>query len=337
MNLAVVGGGVIGLTCALRAADEGWRVTVFDAGASSRASDVAAGMLGSLGEGIPGEEAQLELSAASVRAWPSLLDRLGDPDIVAARDSLFVGFTAADMKYLHQLARFVWSADVAVASRLSEVSATQVRASEPMLSGRSQGGYLARGEMAVDNRRLLRGLRDALADIGAEFVDEPVTDLADVRADQTLLAAGLDSSKLWPGVQIYEAKGEIIRLRRNRWSVAPPRHVIRGRIDNRNVYLVPRIDGVVVGATQYEPLEPDNRIPQVGGVADLLVDACEIMPGLRTYDLAEVGAGLRPMTADGLPVIERVDERVIAAVGHGRNGILLAPYTADRVAELLTA
>ncbi|GAB17634.1 thiamine biosynthesis oxidoreductase ThiO [Gordonia effusa NBRC 100432] len=337
MNLAVVGGGVIGLTCALRAADAGWRVTVFDAGVSRRASDVAAGMLGSLGEGHPGEEALLELSAASVRLWPELLRRLDDPDIVAARDSLFVAFTAADMKYLHQLARFVWSSDDEVASRLTEVSATQVRAKEPMLSGRLQGGYQARGEMAVDNRRLLSALRRALADVGVEFIDARVTDLADVRADRILLAAGVDAARLWPGLRIYEAKGEVLRLGRTRWSVAPPRHVIRGRIDNRNVYLVPRGDGVVVGATQYESADPDDRTPQVGGVADLLSDACEIMPGLRTYDLTEVGAGLRPMTDDGVPVVERVDDRVVVAAGHGRNGILLAPHTADRVAELLTS
>ncbi|WP_246284790.1 glycine oxidase ThiO [Gordonia asplenii] len=335
MHLAVIGGGVIGLTCALRAADAGWRVTVFDAGSSRRASDVAAGMLGSLGEGHPGEERLLELSSASVRAWPALIDRLGDPDVVVARDSLFVAVTAADAKYLQQLARFVWSADEAVAASLTEVSAAQIRSAESMLSGRLQGGFLARGEMAVDNRRLIGALRAASDAAGVVIVGAEVRDLAQVDADQILLSAGLDSSALWPGLPMYGAKGEILRLRRTRWSVAAPSHVIRGRIDNRNVYLVPRVDGVVVGATQYEALEPDDRIPQVAGVLDLLADACEIMPGLRTYELSEVGAGLRPATADGLPIIERVDDRVVVATGHGRNGILLAAYTAERVVELL--
>ena len=337
MHLAVVGGGVIGLTCALSALDAGWRVTVFDAGPQRRASEVAAGMLGSLGEGHPGEEKLLELSSASVRIWPGLIERLADPGVVVSHDSLFVAFTAADAKYLNQLARFVWSADDAVASSLTEVSAAQVRATESMLSGRLQGGFLARGEMAVDNRRLITALRTAVTAAGGDVVDRSVADLADLTADRVLLAAGLDSARLWPGLQMYGAKGEIMRLRRTRWSVAPPTHVVRGRIDNRNVYLVPRDDGVVVGATQYEASDPDDRTPQVGGVVDLLADACEIMPGLRTYDLAEAAAGLRPATADGLPIIERVDDRVLVATGHGRTGILLAPYTARRVVELLTS
>lgn len=336
-HLAVVGGGVVGLTCALAALDAGWRVTVFDGGPQRRASDVAAGMLGSLGEGHPGEDALLELSVESARLWPPLLDRLADPGVLVAADSLFVALSGADAEYLRQLARFVWSADAAVASRLTELSSAQVRAAAPMLSSRTAGGYLAAGERAVDNRRLSTTLRGVLETGGAELVPTRVGDLAQIGADQIVLAAGLDSTALWPDLRMYGAKGEVLRLRRTSWSVGGPAQVVRGRIDGRNVYLVPRADGVVVGATQYEAMDVDDRTPQVGGVADLLADACEIMPALRTYELVEVGAGLRPMTVDGLPIIERVDDRVVVATGHGRNGILLAPLTARRVVELLAA
>lgn len=337
MHLAVVGGGVVGLTCALAAIDAGWNVTVYDAGSQRRASDVAAGMLGSLGEGHPGEEALLDMSVESARLWPSLLKRLADPGILVADDSLFVAFSGADAEYLRRLARFVWSTDAEVASRLTELTAAQVRTAAPMLSSRAVGGYLAHGERAVDNRRLLSSLRESLDAAGAEFAATRVLDLADVQADQIVLAAGLDSTALWPGLRMYGAKGEVLRLRRTTWSVAGPGQVVRARIADRNVYLVPRSDGVVVGATQYEAVDLDDRMPQVGGVADLLGDACEVMPALRTYELVEVGAGLRPVTSDGLPVIERVDDRVVVAAGHGRNGILLAPLTARRVVELLEA
>ncbi len=333
MRLTVVGGGVIGLSVALRAVDRGWQVTVYDAGRRRRASDVAAGMLGSLGEGHPGEEELLAMSAESVRSWPGLLERLGDSTVRTASDSLFVAVSAADTKYLEQLARFVWSTDPAVADRLIALDA--VRRVEPALSSRCQGGYLARGEMAVDNRRLLDALRRNAEAAGAVFVEEAVTDVESLAADQIVIAAGLDSPSLCPAIHLHPAKGEVLRLRRTQWSVAPPTHVVRGRIDSRGVYLVPRSDGVVVGATQYEPLTADDRTPQVGGVLDLLADACEIMPGLRTYDVVEVGAGLRPVTADGLPIIERVSSRVVVATGHGRNGIVLAPYTAARVMDLL--
>ena len=59
------------------------------------------------------------------------------------------------------------------------------------------------------------------------------------------------------------------------------------------------------------------------------------MPALGEYELAEVAAGLRPMTPDNMPMVERLDERVLVAAGHGRSGFLLAPWTAARImAEL---
>ncbi|GAC67535.1 FAD-dependent oxidoreductase [Gordonia soli] len=333
-RLSVVGGGVIGLTCALAAADAGWRVTVHDAGTDRRASWVAGGMLGSLGEGQPGEEAALAVSVESVRRWPALLDRLGDPSVAVARDSLFVAATSADAEYLDHLARFVWARQPRAGDELQAVDARGVRTRESALSSHVHGGYLAGGEGAIDNRKLLTRLRSALVEAGGRMVDERVSDLDAVDADQVLLATGLGTSALWPDAPLHAARGEILRLTRTRWSVPPPASVIRARWHGRAVYLVPREDGIVVGATQYEPTE---RVvaPEAGGVADLLADATDLMPGLRTYTLSEVGVGERPCSPDGLPVIRRLDDRTVVATGHGRNGIVLAPFTADAVVDLL--
>ena len=68
---------------------------------------------------------------------------------------------------------------------------------------------------------------------------------------------------------------------------------------------------------------------------ELLDDACVVLPGLGEYELAEAGAGLRPMTPDNLPVVGRIDERTLVATGHGRSGFLLAPWTAERIAAEL--
>ncbi|WP_042375132.1 glycine oxidase ThiO [Gordonia alkanivorans] len=338
--LTVVGGGVIGLTCALAAADAGWQVLVVDAGHDERASWVAGGMLGSLGEGHPGEEAALALSVESVRRWPTLVKRLADPAIVTATDSLFVAGSAADAEYLRHLADFVWANQPRTDATLSTVTGREIRSLEPSLSSRLVGGYRAVGEWSIDNRRLLATLRSAGAAAGVRFMDARVESLADVREqagprDQILLAAGLATAALLPEVPLHAAKGEILRLRRTRWSVPPPGHVVRARLHGRAVYLVPREDGIVVGATQYEAGDFGDRTPQAGGVADLLADAIEVMPGLRTYELTEAGAGLRPCTADGLPIVERIDDRTVVATGHGRNGIVLAPGTADRVLGIL--
>ncbi|MDF6101358.1 glycine oxidase ThiO [Gordonia hongkongensis] len=337
--LTVVGGGVIGLTCALTAADAGWRVRVLDAGTDERASWVAGGMLGSLGEGHPGEDASLALSVESVRLWPALVKRLDDPGVVTATDSLFVAASATDIEYLRHLADFVWAGQPATDAALQSVTGRDIRTLEPPLSSRLVGGYRAVGEWSVDNRRLLEALRAAATSAGAELVSarvESLADLDDLGSDtQILLAAGLGTAALWPGVHLHAAKGEILRLRRTRWSVPPPGHVVRARLHGRAVYLVPREGGVVVGATQYEAEGIADRAPQAGGVADLLADAIEVFPGLRTYELTEAGAGLRPCTADGLPIVTRVDTRTVVATGHGRNGIVLAPGTAARVLSIL--
>ncbi|MEE3851498.1 glycine oxidase ThiO [Gordonia sp. LSe1-13] len=334
-ELAVVGGGVIGLTCALAAVDAGWRVRVHDAGTDRRAAWVAAGMLGSLGEGHPGEDELLKLSVESVRRWPTLLTRLGDPQISAATDSLFVAAASADAEHLRTLADFVWARQPRAHDDLRPVGPSEIRRLESGLSSRLHSGFLATGEGAVDNRRLLDRLRTAITDSGGDIVDDEVTDLSTIDADEIVVAAGLGSRALVADLGLYAAKGEVLRLRRTRWSVPPPTHVVRARMHGRSVYLVPRHDGVVVGATQYEPFDETAVAPDVGGVTDLLSDAVELMPGLRTYELIEAGAGLRPCSPDGLPVVRRVDERVVVVTGHGRNGILLAPYTADVVMTLL--
>lgn len=333
-TLTVVGAGVIGLSCALAAADAGWRVTVLTDPDAPRAADVAGGMLGSLGEGHPGEDALLEITADSVRRWPGLLARLGDPAIVAADDSLFVGVSAADMAFLSRLARFVWSNSVDE-SVLRQVTGREIRELEPALGSRLVGGFRAAGEGAVDNRALLAALETQLVRAGGVLAARRVDSLAGLDGDRILVAAGLGSSKLVAGVDLYAAKGEILRLSANAWSVPGPRHVVRARVGDRMVYLVPRRGGIVVGATQYEPIDADDRAPRVSGVADLLANASEVMPGVRTYDLTEAGVGMRPCTADGLPIVRAVDDRVIVAAGHGRNGIVLAPWTSHRVVEIL--
>jgi glycine oxidase len=112
-----------------------------------------------------------------------------------------------------------------------------------------------------------------------------------------------------------------------------PRRVVRARVHGRPLYLVPRDDGVVVGATQYE--HGRDTAPSVTGVRELLDDACTVMPCLGEYEVAECAAGLRPMTPDNMPLVGRLDERTLVATGHGRSGFLLAPWTAERIAAEL--
>jgi glycine oxidase len=125
-------------------------------------------------------------------------------------------------------------------------------------------------------------------------------------------------------------KGQILRLRGP--VTAPP----AGRVVRTpEVYVVPRADGeIVVGAT-VEERGPDESVT-AGGVLELLRAAYEALPGIVELDLVEAAAGLRPAAPDNKPIVGwgRL-EGLVWATAHWRNGILLAPVTADGVAALL--
>ena len=129
-------------------------------------------------------------------------------------------------------------------------------------------------------------------------------------------------------------KGEILRLALRPGAFPMPRRTVRALVDGRPLYLVPRADGIVLGATQSE-VGFDTTVT-VGGVRDLLRDAERILPGIAEYALVESAAGLRPGSPDNLPLIGALGpDGLLVATGHHRNGMLLAPVTADAVAGLL--
>ena len=324
-SLAVVGGGVIGLAVARRAALEGWSVRVHrtdDPGASW----VAGGMLAPHSEGWPGEERLLRLGLASLALWHgSFLEGL-PPDVVTARESLVVAVDRADVADLKTVGEWL-------AAQGHPVTFTSAAGDvEPILAQGIRHGFRAETELAVDNRAVVEALAAHCERLGVQWA-APVSDLAMLDADVRVIANGIDAPALWPGLPIRPVKGEVLRLRWRRGCMPVPQRVIRARVHGRQVYLVPRPDGVVVGATQYE--HGRDTAPAVTGVRELLDDACTVVPALGEYEFAECSAGLRPMTPDNLPLVGRLDDRTLVAAGHGRSGFLLAPWTAEAIAAEL--
>ncbi|MCV7100639.1 glycine oxidase ThiO [Mycobacterium palustre] len=324
-RLAVIGGGVIGLSVARRAAQAGLWVRVHrteDPGASW----VAGGMLAPHSEGWPGEERLLRLGLESLRLWrEGFLDGL-PPGVVTARESLVVAVDRADVADLRTVADWLSAQGHPV------VWESAARDVEPLLAQGIRHGFRAPTELAVDNRAVLEALSADCERLGVGWA-APARDLSDVEADAVVIANGIDAPALWPGLPVRPVKGEVLRLRWRKGCMPLPRRVIRARVHGRQVYLVPRADGVVVGATQYE--HGRDTAPVVSGVRDLLEDACAVLPALGEYELAECGAGLRPMTPDNLPLVRRLDDRTLVAAGHGRSGFLLAPWTAEQIVSEL--
>ncbi|MDR7301568.1 glycine oxidase ThiO [Haloactinomyces albus] len=348
--VAVVGGGVIGMSAAWRLAVAGCRVRLIDPDPGfGGASWVAGGMLAPIAEAWPGEEPLLELGAASLHRWPDFAERLGrdsgKPPGLRDEGTLVVAADSADRAELDTLADHLASLGRTVTRHTSR----RLRGLEPSLGPGVRGGLEVPGDLAVDNRITLEALRAAAESAGVEFVRAAargvrsgVVELADstgadsaVHCDVVVIATGAHAEELHPALRgaIRPVKGEILRLRSRATSIPPPRRTIRGPVHGRQVYLVPRADGIVIGATQYEA-GFDTEVT-VGGVRNLLADAERFVPGIAEYALVESTAGLRPSTEDNLPLLGWVAPGVVAATGHHRNGFLLAPVTAEAVVGLV--
>lgn len=336
-KLLVAGAGVIGAAVAWAAADAGFAVTVFDPHPRSGASWVAGGMLAPVTEAWPGEERLLELGTASLESWPEFARRIGESGL-RPEGTLVAAVDSADRTELENVAAYLAAHD----RQVDLLTGRELRAMEPMIGRAVRAGLSVPGDLAVDNRILL----DSLLRLGAErgvvhraqqvvAVRPGAVDLAGgevVEGDVVLIAAGAASGALHPRLAsaIRPVKGEILRLAARAGSLPPPARTVRGLVQGRHAYLVPRDNGgLVLGATEYEAGFETG--PRVCGVRDLLADAELLMPAIADYELRECAAGLRPGSVDNLPVIGWLEPGVLAATGHGRNGILLTPITVDTV------
>jgi glycine oxidase len=348
-DVVVIGGGVIGLSIAWAAALRGLTVTVLDPAPGSGASHHAAGMLAPVTEVHYGEEDLLRLNLAAAQRYPSFVAELeeaaGTPVGYRACGTLAVAFDADDKAALDDLHRYQTSLGLAS----HPMSAAECRQLEPFLATSVRGGLMIDGDHQVDNRRLVGALLAACVRAGVDVRREPahrilvradrVTGVDDISAAQTVLAAGCWSGRLAglppPAVPpVRPVKGQILRLRDDVAHPVVSRNV-RAFVRGRPLYLAPRSDGeVVLGATSEEQ-GFDTRLT-VEGCGDLVADARVLLPRIAEMELAEASVGLRPGSPDNAPMIGASGlPGLVVATGHYRNGILLAPVTADAIAGLL--
>lgn len=333
-SVAVVGGGVIGLSCAWRAAAAGFDVTVHDPAPARGASHVAGGMLAPVTEAVPGEEDVLELGSASLLHWPGFAADLAaaagrDPGL-RTEGTVVVAHDPADRAELDRLGDHL----ARIGREVEVLRGRQLHRVEPALGPAVRHGLSVPGDLAVDNRALLDALLAGCRQAGVRMRLAQCEVLP--AADTVVLAAGARGAALHPVLReaIRPVKGEIVRLRARSGALPPPSRTVRAVVGGRQCYVVPRDGGrVVLGATQHE-VGFDETVT-AGGVRALLDDAERVLPSIAEYALEETSAGLRPGSPDNLPLVGELQPGVIAATGHHRNGILLAPLTADAVLALL--
>ncbi|MEJ7892673.1 MAG: glycine oxidase ThiO [Solirubrobacteraceae bacterium] len=325
-DVLIVGGGIVGLAIAHRAVQRGLEPLVIDAGETAAAS-VAAGMLAPVTEAEFGEDALVRLGLDSLQRYPAFCAELG----VELRETgtLVVARDQDDADTLDRLHRFRQGLGLD-AERLLPTAA---RRREGALAPSVRLALEVASDRSVDPRALLRALRERVTvrsgrAVSLDARSVTLDDGETLRADQVVLAAGAWSAAL-ADVPVRPVKGQVLRLRDPRGP-----GLVERTIRTLDAYLVPRADGAYVLGATVEDRGWDSA-PTAGGVFELLRDMSEVVPGVLELELEEVCVGFRPATPDNAPIIARLDNGVIAATGHWRNGVLLAPVTADMTVDLL--
>ncbi len=330
-DVLIVGGGIIGLAIALELRQRGASVTVLSRDFSQAASHAAAGMLAPQAEGLP-PGPMLDLALASLALYPAWVNKL---ETLSGQS---VGY---------------WPCGI-LAPRTRELAhptgewlnAATLAHYQPGLGDWVQGAYWYPDEGQVDNRLLVQALRSVVIDLGVTLhegtgaialgqhqgrIERVCTaQSGDFWADHVVLSAGAWAHELLP-LPVFPKKGEMASLRvpPGYGTPQPLQRVLFGEA----IYIVPRRDGrIVLGATsQAVGFTPHNT---AGGVSQLLHQAIALLPQLADFSLDETWWGYRPATPDEWPILgPGPAANLTLATGHYRNGILLAPITAQLVAQ----
>lgn len=350
-DVAVVGGGLIGLSIAWRLAQMGRTVTVLERETIGAGASLAAtGMLAPAAEHEPGSDPLLPLALESLRRWPGFRDALEAESgraIDYRPDGTLVLAVGRDeverLRFRYEL------------QRRSGLDATwlpggEVRRLEPGLRPSVTAGIHCPLDHQVDPRLVMDALAEACRRAGVTLAEQsPVTALdwsggrvtgvrvADrgVAAETVVLASGAWSGAggLLPdalAVPVRPLKGQSLALRTTARTGGLARMVW-----TEQVHMAPKTDGqLIVGAT----VEDCGFRPGVtaGGLYALLEGARRVLPGIEEMEVEAVWSGYRPTSDDDAPILDALAPGLVAATGHHRNGYLLAPVTADAIAELMT-
>ena len=348
MRVIVAGAGVIGVSIADALARRGVRVTVLEMRAPGEgASRASAGLLAPYTEADPGSPL-LALGTHSLAMFDQFVARAAEDSgrkvEYARTGTLEVALHDHERELLETAANWLRSIDVAH----EWLDPIAIRSFEPAVTPKTCGALFICGHGFVGVRSLVAALAQSARFHGAEFespaevIDVSVTggDVAvragarEYRADRFVLAAGSWTSRIrirgLSPVPVRPVRGQLLHLR---WTHAPmPSRVVW----STGCYTVPWSDGsLLVGATVENAGFDESTT--VEGVESLMRAVRELLPDSSVAGVVDVRAGLRPATPDGLPLIGTLPEvpNLIFATGHYRNGILLAPLTADIVERIV--
>jgi glycine oxidase len=347
-GIVVVGGGIVGCAIAYELARRGATVQVIEGRtAGMGATQAAAGILAPYLEMSP-SSALLALAVRSLNLFDEFVDRVQADSGMAIpyrrSGTLNAALTEDGLRDLEEMAVRLQTQGVAH----SLLDGAVTRQEEPHLSHDVLGGLIVPGHGFVGAAALVQAVATAARRHGARLLEgrracrvvpagnsvSVETDHGTVTAAAVVLAAGSWSAQVEiAGVSVRPpvrpVRGQLLRL-------VSPVPMLRRVVWTERCYLVPWDDGTLLVGATVEDAGFDERTT-VAGVRDLAEAACEIAPGAWTAGFLEARAGLRPASADLLPIVgsSTVFPNVMYATAHYRNGILMAPLTAVLVADAM--
>jgi D-amino-acid dehydrogenase len=351
----VVGGGLLGTSTAYHLVRSGARTLLIDRADPGRATDAGAGILSPETNSRDGE-AWFRLAAEAVDYYPTFVEQLrsdqaGDPGY-ARCGKLVVAVSEDEVEPFERARRIIFERrerrGLPTLDDLYEVSAGEARDLFPAVAS-PLGAIYSRTAARVDGRLLNRAVLAAATARGltvrAGGVDRLTIEGGAVRGVVTggeSLAAGVVAiaggawseafgKQLGVIIAVEPQRGQIIHLGlrgidTSRWPMVSAFH---------QQYLVAWPDSRVVAGATRETGSGFAPHTTAAGIRDVLAEAVRVAPGLASAEVREIRVGLRPFTADGLPVLGPVPEvgGVFLVTGHGPSGLTLGPYSAMVVAR----
>jgi glycine oxidase len=341
-DVLIVGGGVIGCSIALRLAEAGIKVTVVERlRIGCEASSAAAGMLSPQADSLKPDEF-FSLGIKSRSLYKNFVSHLQEVSGIDAqlRDegTLFVCLENVED---HAEDWTAWQIESGL--KIEKLTTDALFKLEPAVTKSATGAYFIADDHQVDNRLLMEALAVAIRQAGVEVIEnEEVTALIveencvkgvrcgekEIDAGAVLVAAGSWSGDLLApfglNAKTVPARGQMIAVKSS---------AIHHVLHSSRIYLVPRRGGrLLIGATiEYAGFE---KAVTAKGIHSLLGAAIELVPEISQAEIMETWAGFRPDTVDHLPILgNSAIENLWLATGHYRNGILLAPITAELMAQ----
>lgn len=352
----VGGGGVIGLAVARRLAKDGLRVTLLERGAGGReASWSSAGILSP--RSPHRQDPTARLIERSIAAYPDFCAELTEESGVDTEyepcGELSLLFDGNQLKIARSEARAVGDQTMPDGSASIEVyEPAQLVGVEPLVTRENDlvGAVAYRQSAQVRSPRLLQALKIACERAGVtirentpvediitvgDLVTGVQTDTATVHCGRVILCAGAWSSQLAPRlgaiIPVHPVRGQIVCMKLEQ-------RPFTSVISSGRTYLVPRRDGhLLLGSTE-EPEAGFSRRTTPHGIADLIAAGVKLVPSIGQAPVVATWAGLRPGTPDERPYLGPVPgfDGMIAATGHFRSGLTVAPVTADIVSAIVS-